>query len=109
MRDPDGKLETYKEEIEFCIRRLKQFSKNEDKEIFTRWYNTLSTFPQVIEYMLFRYGRGDPLADIWSSFEKEGGPFSHRLLLNAKRFPPFSPNKNQDPPPLGYLLESTRL
>ncbi|KAB7609586.1 DUF1911 domain-containing protein, partial [Verminephrobacter sp. Larva24] len=104
MRDPDGKLETYKEEIEFCIRRLKQFSKNEDKEIFTRWYNTLSTFPQVIEYMLFRYGRGDPLADIWSYFEKDGWPFYQRVVVHAKQLPPLSPDKDQERPSIGLFI-----
>ncbi|ABM56046.1 DUF6630 family protein [Verminephrobacter eiseniae] len=104
MRDPDGKLETYEGKIEFCIRRLKQLSKNEDKEIFTRWHNTLSTFPRVIEYMLFRYGRGDPLADIWSYFEKDGWPFYQRVVVHAKQLPPLSPDKDQERPSIGLFI-----
>ncbi|ABM56048.1 DUF1911 domain-containing protein [Verminephrobacter eiseniae] len=107
MRDPDGKLETYKEEMEHYIYVLNHFSRNEHRDNTVRWNNSSGVLPYVIKCMLFRYGRGDPLTDIWSYFEKDGWPSYQRAVALVKQLPPQSLDENQRGTPIGLSTEES--
>ncbi|MCW8188186.1 hypothetical protein D8B31_27655, partial [Verminephrobacter eiseniae] len=107
MRDPDGKLETYEEDIRLQIYVLNHFSRNEHRDNTVRWNNSSGVLPYVIEYMLFRYGRGDPLTDIWSYFEKDGWPSYQRAVALVKQLPPESLDENQRGTPIGLATEES--
>src|SRR6218665_2950506 len=100
MRDPDGKLETYKEEMELYIYVLDHISKDESLDAIVRWNNGSRVLPYVIKCMLFRYGRVDPLTDIWSYFEKDGWPFYQRAVAIVKQLPPQSLDESQRGTPI---------
>src|SRR6218665_2079281 len=107
MRDPDGKLETYKEEMELYIYVLNHISKDENPDAIKRWKNGSRVLPYVIKCMLCRYGSGDPLADIWSYFEKDGWPFYQRAVAIVKQLPPQSLDEGQRGTPIGLATEES--
>ncbi|MCW5235017.1 DUF1911 domain-containing protein [Verminephrobacter eiseniae] len=104
MRDPDGKLELYEEKIRSCLVTLNHLSKDEYRETIVHWNKSFRILPQVIEYLLFRYGRGDPLTDIWNYFEKDGWPSYQRAVALVKQLPPQSLDEAQRRTPIGLSI-----
>ncbi len=89
MRDPDGCFSYYNEKMDYILTAREKFeSKSYSIEVLLK-YN-FSTLGEIVSYMLHRYGRGDPLSDIFNYFNEDGWPdykISEKFILEHHKGP----------------------